>query len=48
MRIEFNVHTLGKSGYSDIISVGAIVGNSCHAADGPALLMAIKKRQASR
>lgn len=46
MKIELNVHTLGKSGYSDRISVGAIVGNSCYAADGSALLMAIKKRQA--
>lgn len=44
MKIELNVHTLGKSGYSDRISVEAIVGNSCYAADGPALLMAIKKK----
>lgn len=42
MKIEFIVHTLGKPHNSDRISVGAIVGNSCHAADGN------KIRQASR
>lgn len=41
-----NVYTLGKSVDSDRISVGAIVGISCHAADGPALLMEIKIKKA--
>lgn len=41
MEIEFNAHSL-KFGYSDRISVGAVIGNSCHAADGPALLIAVK------
>lgn len=42
IKFEFKIHTLGKSGTSDRISEGVIVGYSCCAADGPALLMAIK------
>ena len=45
MKIEFNVHTLGESGRSDRISVGAIAGNSCQAADGASTADGNKIRQ---
>lgn len=45
MKIELNVHTLGKSGYSDRISVGVIVGSSCYTADLPTVLMTKKKKR---